>query len=247
MPFKTLVVDDEPLARVRLIHLLEKYKNDFEIVGQAVDGDEALQKIQQQEIEVIFLDIQMPGKTGLELLEELEDPPIIIFTTAYDQYALKAFEENAIDYLLKPIERERLGKAIDKLKRLTINQKSELQDQIKNLLLTIQQPHTNRFPVKIGDRVIFIGYEEICFFQAMDKVVVLHTYDNKYICDESLSTLERDLPKDIFMRVHRSVLVNINHIKEARRSFPGKYMVLMKDKQGTELPLSRTQKGRLGF
>jgi len=245
--YKTLIVDDEPLARKRLIYLLKDFKDEIEILAEAANGDEALEKLKDEEFDLVFLDIQMPGLSGLELLEQLADPPVIIFTTAFDQYALKAFEENAIDYLLKPIERERLKKAIEKLKRFSAEKKDHLQDQLKSILSSIQKPLIKQFPVKIGDRVIFIECNEIYFFRALDKVVVLNTFDKEYICSETLNVLEESLPADKFRRVHRSAIVNINHIREARRWFAGKYRILMADKKKSELPLSRNNKKFFGF
>jgi len=247
MTYKTLIVDDEPLALQRLERLLVESHPEIEIVAQAADGDEALNILTKQDIDLVFLDIQMPGMTGLELLEKLEDPPLIIFTTAYDQYALKAFEENAIDYLLKPIEHERLAKAIRKLNRLSASGQSRLQDTIKKVLQNLNQPQRQQFPVKIGDRVIFVDYQDIYFFKSEDKVVLIKTFDKEYICDDTLNTLEQRLPKELFLRAHRSIIVNLNQVKEARRWFAGKFRLVMKDKKQSELPLSRTQKKHFGF
>lgn len=245
MRYRTLLADDEPLARQRLEHLLADFEQ-IEIVAQAGDGDETLNIIQQQNIDLVFLDIQMPGRTGLELLQELKNPPLIIFTTAYDQYALKAFEENAIDYLMKPIEEQRLAKAIAKLERIKGSTKHKLQAALESALKHLQ-PAAGRLAIKLGDRVLFLAYEDIYFFRSSDKLVYAHTVDSEYICDQTLNGLQKTLPPNQFVRAHRSALVNMAKIKEARRWFAGKYLLVMEDKKHTELPLARSQKHLFGF
>ena len=245
MHWKTLIIDDEPLARERLKRLLNAHADHIEIVGQASDGEEALDQITRLNPDLLFLDIQMPVLTGFEMLAKLNKSPLIIFTTAYDQFALKAFEENAIDYLLKPIEEDRLSRAIQKLKRLSTNQMDSY--QLQQLVASVQRKTIQRFPVKIGDRIKFIDYEDIYFFKAGDKLVQLNTYDSDYILNESLNELEQKLPDDIFRRSHRSVIVNVKHIKEVHRWFSGRYKIIMKDKYKSELPLSRDLKKHFGF
>jgi len=247
MPFKTLIADDEPLALKRLERLLADFHAEIELTAQASDGDEALRILLTRDIDLVFLDIQMPGMTGLELLQRLTDPPLIIFTTAYDQYALAAFEENAVDYLLKPIEKERLGKAIRKLQRLTQPHQQNLRKTISAVLAQINRPKPAQFPVKIGDRVIFLNYPEIYFFRSDEKAVLVKTFDKEYICDQTLNELEESLPPDLFLRAHRSVIVNTQQVKEAQRWFAGKFRLIMKDSQRSELPLSRSQKHLFGF
>ena len=247
MNFKTLIVDDEPLARERLIRLLQDYNEEIDITAQAANGNEALEMLRNEQFDLVFLDIQMPGMTGLELLKRLQNPPMIIFTTAFDQYAVKAFEENAIDYLLKPIERDRLKKTIEKLKRLKENKNDYLQHQLKAILESVQRPLSKKFPVKVGDSVIFLEYGDIYYFRAEEKIVTVNTHEDEYICSETLTQLEKKLPADIFVRCHRSAIVNINKIKKVQRWFAGKYRIIMTDKRKSELPLSRDLKKHFGF
>jgi two-component system LytT family response regulator len=247
MRYKTLIVDDEPLARNRLAHLLSHFQPEIELVAEAGDGDEALHILQTKKLDLVFLDIQMPGMSGLEMLQRLSDPPLVIFTTAYDQYALNAFEENAIDYLLKPIEKERLEKAIRKLQRLSNSSQERLQQTITAILQRINQPRRTQFPVKAGDRIFFIEYADIVYFKSDEKIVLLKTADKEYVCDQTLNMLETLLPAEIFVRIHRSAIINLKQVKEAHRWFAGKFRLVMKDKLQSELPLSRSQKHLFGF
>lgn len=244
--WKTIIIDDEALARKRLSALLTDFPY-IELIAEARDGFEALEVIHQLHPELIFLDIQMPGLSGFEMLEQLSEHPLIIFTTAFDQYALKAFEEYAIDYLLKPIEKKRLERALNKLHYLSGADREVWQSQLTSLLDSLRKPRVNRYPVKVGDRVLFIDYDDIYYFQATDKVVVLHTYDKTYVCGDSLNVLAEKLPGDMFVRAHRSILVNTKHVKEARRWFAGKYRLIMSDKNRSELPLSGKQRKYFGF
>ena len=247
MKFKSLIVDDEPLARQRLRYLLQDFKDDIEIKGEAAHGNEALDMLTKEHYDLIFLDIQMPGMTGLELLGKLTHPPMIIFTTAFDQYAVKAFEENAVDYLLKPVERERLKKTIEKIKRIHQQERYPVQSQLKSLLEFLNKPKPKHFPVKVGDSVIFIDYEDIFYFKADDKLVTVNTYDKAYICSDTLTLLEKKIPAEVFLRCHRSAIVNVNKIREVRRWFAGKFKIIMNDKKKSELPLSRNLKSHFGF
>lgn len=247
MKWKTLIIDDEKIARERLKRLLTKFSDKIELIGQAADGEEALEMIKKLQPDLLFLDIQMPVLNGFEMLAKLDSPPLIIFTTAYDQFALKAFEENTIDYLLKPIEADRLSKAVQKLAGLPVRQIDAYQKQLQQLLASVQSKKIQRFPVKIGDKIIYLDYEDIYFFKASEKLVQLHTFDSDFILSESLIELEQKLPGNIFQRSHRSAIVNVHYIKEVYRWFSGRYRIVMKDKAKSELPLSRNLKHLFGF
>ncbi|MBU8923484.1 MAG: LytTR family DNA-binding domain-containing protein [Bacteroidales bacterium] len=247
MSFRTILIDDEVLAIKRLRRLLEPFGGVIEIIGEANDGNEALELIESLRPDLVFLDIQMPGMTGFEVLEKLEYLPLVIFSTAYDQYALKAFETNSIDYLLKPVDPERLEKAIDKLGRITSEGENKLRDQLKRMMLRMGRSSTRRIQVKTGDRVKFIDIEDIFFLTAGGKYVELFTADSSYLLTKTLKELEEELPPDDFVRIHRSSIINLAHVDEFARMFSGAYVARMKDKKKTELPVSRQSKGRLGL
>ncbi len=244
---RAVIVDDEALARERLARMLAGFSDRIEVTGEAADGIEALELIGQTRPDVVFLDIRMPGLDGFALLEKLEEIPAVIFTTAYDAYALKAFDEDAADYLLKPVETGRLARAIEKAERLMEGESDDLRRRLQGLLENIGRAPLQQLTVRSGDRVFFINYEDICFFEASDKLVSLFTEEESYICDLSLNELEKRLPAESFRRVHRSVLVNIRHIREAQRWFGGRYRLVMNDKRRSTLPVSRGLKKNIGL
>lgn len=236
--WKTIIIDDEDLARQRLKRLLKPYDN-FEIIGEASNGAEGLEQIEQLQPELIFLDIEMPVLNGFEMLAKLKQQPKVVFTTAYDQYAIKAFEEDSIDYLLKPIETERLEKTVRKLQQSTQQPAIPLQlETLMKQLMTKKEIKT--LTVKIGDRILLIKLDDIIYIEAEDKYVFLHTADGKkHLTDFTISILEEKLP-DHFIRIHRSSIINSNHIKEIRRGFNGALIFLMNHAEGVKLTSSRS-------
>lgn len=233
---KTILIDDEPLAIGRLKRLLGKFE-DFEIIAEAKNGQEGLEKITQLKPDVIFLDIEMPEMTGFEMLTQLDFMPLVVFATAYDQYAIRAFEENSIDYLLKPIETERLEKTVEKLRKL----KSNTSDSSMNnsLLQLIEQfkpkKDIHSISVKSGEKILFIPLTEISFFEAEDKYVFLNTTDGKqYLTNYTIASLEEKLPEN-FIRVSRSSIINSLLIKELQKYFSGKYLVIMRDTKASKI------------
>jgi two-component system LytT family response regulator len=236
---KALIIEDEPLAQKRLRRLLEEHAEVIEIVGEASNGLEGLGLIKIKNPDVVFLDIEMPVMTGFDMLRELEHPPKVIFTTAYEDYAIKAFEENSIDYLLKPIEKERLAKAIEKLQRLSPDARS--QQRLQEAMEAIQpKKEFKAFPVKVGDKTMLIKPEEIAYLEARDKYVFIVTLSNaEYITDFSLTSLEEKLPAP-FMRVHRAFIVNTEKIKEIHRALSGSFTMVMTDKNHTNIHTGRS-------
>lgn len=225
--YNSIIVDDEPHARFRLRQLLEQ-TGKFKIIAEAKDGIEGNALINELNPEVVFLDIQMPGINGFEMLESIKYDPFVIFCTAFDQYALKAFETHSVDYLLKPVELPRLIKTIEKLYRLS--EQSSIINQMKaELQKTVSTQKSNIIPVKIGDRIILVSLDQVAYFEASDKSV--HFYDlkgKKHLSDHSLQSLESKLP-DYFIRVSRSAIVNKNFISECRRHFKGNYVIILND------------------
>jgi len=236
--WKTLVIDDEQLARQRLIRLLGGYDN-FDIIGEAINGQDGLEKIEKLQPELIFLDIEMPVYNGFEMLSKLKHQPKVVFTTAYDQYAIKAFEEDSIDYLLKPVEVERLEKTIKKLQQTQFSPPANLplEALMKQLLV---KKDVKTLTVKIGDKILLIKLDIIIYIEAEEKYVFLHTTDGKkHLTDFTISSLEEKLP-DQFIRIHRSYIINSDYIKEIRKSFNGAFVFVMNNAENTRLTSSRS-------
>lgn len=226
--WKALLVEDEPPARERLQRLLSAHATQVEVVGEAGNVPEALILLETLKPDVLFLDIQLPGMDAFALLRQLEQPPFILFTTAYADYAVRAFEENAVAYLLKPIEEQALAAALQKLTRW---QQESFQPDLEALLALAAQlpskPQATAFPVKVGDRFVLVPLDAITCFEAADKYVYLHTHDGKrYLTDRSLSALLPKLP-DTFMQVHRGYVVNRIRIREVYRMFNGRYQLVL--------------------
>lgn len=246
MTYKTILIDDEPLALQRLERLLAPFEF-IEITAKASSGFEAVEKINELKPNLIFLDIQMPELTGFEVLEQIDESPFIIFSTAYDEYALKAFETNSIDYLLKLIEPRRLKTALEKLQRLTQEDIGQYKEQLQKLLAGYKAPSKKRIKVKIGSHIRLINIDDIYYFRAEDKYVAVHTFDESFLLNQSLNQLQADLPPDDFVRVHRSAIINLNYLKEIKKLHLGSYLARMKDKQETQVPVSRHSRVKLGL
>jgi two-component system LytT family response regulator len=239
--FKAIVIDDEPAARRLMKNLLQEYDDVLEVIAEANNGKEAIEKIEKLKPDLIFLDIQMPDLTGFEVIEQLTEKPNIIFTTAYEQYAIKAFETFSIDYLLKPIKEERLQQSIGKLKQFGRLNHTINVNGLQEIIRQFQSPKkATAFPIKTGDRIILLRYENIVYFEAQDKYVCVFTADGqKYLTDQSLTTLAEKLPSP-FCRIHRSHIINKERIKEMHRHFSGRYLFIMDDKAATRLTSGRT-------
>ena len=247
MYFRTMIVEDEELTRKGLLNKLEKFE-EIDVIDTADNGITAVEKINSLKPDLIFLDIQMPGMNGFEVLQKIDHIPIVIFTTAYDEYALKAFETNSIDYLLKPIEDDRLAKAIEKLNKFSPGEceKPDFNSGIASLIneLKNKQEKLSRIHIKIGDEVLFVNTSDIYFFKADNKYTIICTYDDEYIINDTLSSLEEKLPVN-FIRVHRGFIINMDHLNKLKKWFGGKYVAVMKDKKKSDIPVSRNSKDKL--
>ena len=240
--FTTLLIDDEPIALGRLKRLLTQFDDLIEVVDEALNGLEGIQKIETLRPNLLFLDIEMPQMTGFEMLSRLSYMPMVVFVTAYDQYAIKAFEENSIDYLLKPVEKERLAKTMDKLRNLRPEQEQTLsQESLRQLIGSmVPKKEMHSISVKSGDKILFVPLSDISFFQAEDKYVLLNTVDNRqYLMNYTITSLEEKLPSN-FVRVSRSTIVNSTKIREMERYFTGKYMIVMLDQKQTKIESGST-------
>jgi two-component system response regulator LytT len=251
---KAIVVDDEQLARDELCFQLEQL-GEIEVIAQAANGLEALAAIERTDADLVFLDVQMPGLTGLEVARRLLDddqPPVVVFVTAYDQRAIEAFEVNAVDYLLKPVEAARLEQAVQRArKRLTSDRPGNgprLNDQLERLvrMMTGHKTRRDQVALKVGERFLLVQAEEIIYASLADESINIVTGQVAGTSNyRTLDDLQARLDPDVFWRVHRSHLVNINKIKEIVPWFSRNYILRMKDAKATEIPVSRSQTKRL--
>lgn len=219
--------------------MLQPYR-EINIVDEAVNGEEGIAKIEKHRPDLIFLDIEMPLLNGFELLRKLSFMPKVIFTTAFEEHAVKAFEENSIDYLLKPVSQERLDKALQKLKRL--DAEFLLSQQQLNAVINsfASKKEIKSLPVKIGDKILLIKPEQISWLEAKDKYVYIVTDDNtEYLTDFTLTSLEEKLPPP-FLRVHRAYIINCDKIKEVHRGDSSTFTITMKDRKNTRIHTGRS-------
>lgn len=247
-PLRAYLVDDEPLAVERLRRLLANYDS-LHIAGSTTDPAQAVAFLNAAtEIDVLFLDIQMPGMNGFELLSRLAPQPFVIFTTAYDQYALRAFEVNSIDYLLKPIEPEQLERALAKLGRLrpvakpAWQQNPELPAVLKEMAESLLHQRTaslRRVASRVGDRVSFLDLDTVSHFVAHEKLTYAVINGREHCVDQTVADLERKLDSARFFRIHRAILLNLDWVKQANVSFAGRVTIQLKDERGTQLPVAR--------
>ena len=253
-PLRVFLVDDEPLALRRLARLLDQTGR-VEILGSATDPEAAIEQVSKLSVDVLFLDIEMPGLNGFELLARLAVQPIVIFTTAYDRYALRAFEVNSIDYLLKPIEAEHLRRALDKIERLRGSESRPELGRIFEQLAASLRPKAAEYPDRIAsrlaDRVQLIETARITHFYAKDKLTYAATAEKDYVVDWSISEIEQRLDPKKFIRIHRSTLLNLDYADELHSWFAGGVVVRLKDEKRTELTVARDRvralKERLGI
>jgi two-component system LytT family response regulator/two-component system response regulator LytT len=247
-----MIVDDEQLARDELCYQLDRI-GEVEVVAQAGNGLEALSAVERSQPDVVFLDIQMPGLNGFEvarrLLESPNRAPALVFVTAFDQHAVEAFEVNAVDYLLKPVDAGRLEQALARTRRrLSLDRPGAVNDQLEQLvkMMSSRQVRRDQVAVKVGERFLLVHAEEIIYASLADESINIVTGQVSGTSNyRTLDELQARLDPDVFWRVHRSHLVNINKIKEIVPWFSRNYILRMKDAKGTEIPVSRAQTKRL--
>jgi two-component system, LytTR family, response regulator len=252
-PIRAVIVDDEPLARKRLRALLAKHPR-VEIAGEAANGDEACRLIEALRPDLVFLDIQMPGMSGFDVLAQLRPRPWIIFITAHDEFAVKAFDEQALDYLLKPVEPERLARAIARITDASAAaagsatasdaaaDTASIDARLDRLLASIGQskPVLRRIPVRRGPRIALVEVSSAAFFRAEDKYTVLYTGDAEHVIDRTIDELEQSLDPEQFLRIHRAAIVNVSFVRELTTVEGGRFLVALSDARNTRLYASRT-------
>jgi two-component system, LytTR family, response regulator len=243
---RVVVADDEPLARERLRTLLTS-EPWLDLVAECQNGLEAIDVIQSLTPDLVFLDVQMPGATGFEVIEAVgaANMPAVVFVTAYDQYALRAFDVRALDYLLKPFDRERFRQALSRARqRVTSSGPGELERRLLALMQDLKQaPHRmERFVVKSGGRVYFVRTEEIDWVESAGNYVKLHVGADTHLLRETMTAIEAQLDPEAFFRIHRCHIVNIERVRELQPSFNGEYVVFLRN--GARLTLSRGYRDR---
>jgi len=236
---KTLLIDDEPLARTILKEYLQAYP-DFQVVQECNDGFEGVKGVAQHLPDLIFLDIQMPKINGFEMLELIENPPAIIFTTAFDEYAIKAFESHAIDYLLKPFSKERFDKAL----RKWLDYHPTAKKVLELVETTLHQPEERqRIVVKKGTNIVIIPVQKIHYLEAYDDYVKIHTAEGFHLKKNTMSHYEDVLNSQQFVRVHRSYLINLQELTRIEPLEKDNHVALLKS--GARISLSQSGYARL--
>jgi len=238
---KIIIIDDEPLARSITKEYLQKHP-ELEIIQECNDGFEGLKAIQEHQPDLIFLDIQMPKITGFEMLELLDQPPSVIFTTAFDEYAIKAFEAHAIDYLLKPFNQERFDKAIAKWKEQKVNSTEKAtQDLLESASQSPSQNH--RIVVKNGSKIKIIPVHDVQYLEAADDYVKIHTSEGYFLKNKTMTHFENTLDKEQFVGSHRSYIVNVQHITRIDPYEKDNHVAILRS--GVKVPVSRSGYGKL--
>jgi len=235
---RTVIAEDEQHARERLKDMLSGFP-ELDIVGEAADGLTAVNLIDRKQPALVFLDIQMPEATGFEVLEKIEHHPHVVFITAYDHYAIKAFEENAVDYILKPFSMERIQRSVERILELERDRPidSMLIENLKKALGGNE--YIRRFAAKLGDEILIIPEEEVYYIQAENKCVMLYTEQKKYFLETTLKELEQTLDPAVFVRIHKSTIVSLDKIRKIKKWFHSEIMVQLTDGNKTKLKVSR--------
>ena len=264
---KTLIVDDEALARRGLVHRLKRL-SDVDIVGEAKNGREALEMIRKHQPDLVFLDIQMPGMSGFDVVRELEPGPMpaVVFVTAYDEYAIRAFEANALDYVLKPIEDARLHQALNRVRenygqKQAVTQKKTLLKLISELtgepvgnmrevaaagnIEKMKRRNRPKLAIKDGSRTTWVDQEDIEWIDAAGDYMCVHANGETLIMRMTMKQLESELDPDVLQRIHRSTIVNVHEVKEMQSHINGEYFLTLRC--GHTVKLSRTYKDKLKY
>lgn len=239
--YKTIIIDDEPPALERLKHLLGQFPMVFKIVGEAENGRVAINLIEELQPDLIFLDIQMPGMTGFEMLSKLKEIPRVVFCTAYDQYSLQAFETNSVDYLLKPVKLERLEQTIAKLELFGRNtQPAKILDLLEKISSESKKKEMSSIAVKSKGSIVFIKLNEVAYFKAGDKYVSLFLKNGEEkITEQTIIQLKNELPESFF-QVHRSTIINTNFVEQVQPYFNSRYSIQLNDFYKTKIISGRS-------
>ena len=240
---KTILIDDEPLARSILLEYLQSHP-DFEVVAECNDGFEGVKAIQQHKPDLVFLDIQMPKLTGFEMLELLDDQPHVSFTTAFDEFAIKAFEKNAIDYLLKPISPDRFEKSLDKFRsNFTTSTETKAKKTSEQLQESMEEQGLERIVVKNGSQIKIIPVQQINFLEAYDDYVKIHTTEGMFLKNKTMSSFEKQLDAKQFVRIHRSFMIKVDQLAKIEPMEKDSYIAILHS--GDKVNISKSGYARL--
>lgn len=242
---RALIVDDESLARDALREILEEDAS-FQLLKDCKNGKEAVASIQRDKPDVVFLDVRMPVLDGFGVVEKVgvENMPLTIFVTAYDQFAIKAFESQALDYVLKPFDEDRFRKTIERMKRqLQMGSYADLETRLRSVLNVAKPKYQDRLPVRSGGRIVFLQTSDIRWIEAAGNYLKFVTRDEAVLMRGTMANLEGQLDPERFLRIHRSTIVNVSHVKELRPWYTGEYVVIMNG--GKELTLARRYRHHL--
>jgi two-component system LytT family response regulator len=237
---QVLLIDDEPLARMVVLEYLQDYKDQIQVIQECGDGFEGMKAIMQSQPDLIFLDVQMPKINGFEMLELLEQPPAVIFTTAFDEFAIKAFEAHAIDYLLKPFSKERFKKAVDKYLAQSgtpVQQQKQTESLLEEVATQSPVQH-DRIVVKTGTKVKIIPVHDVLYLEADDDYVSVHTAEGSFLKNKTMSFFEKVLDVRQFVRVHRSYIVAIDQITRIDPYEKDSHIAILKS--GAKIPVSKS-------
>ncbi len=237
--YRSVIVENEEHSRTRLRRLLSAFEAELEIVGEAADGPSAVETIQSHKPDLVFLDIDLPGFNGFQVLEQLDYQPAVIFTTAFNEHALRAFNAFAVDYLLKPIDSDAIARALGKLRAMGFNH-TQFSRALEQLVENSGSRYLSRVSCRVGDRTVLIKIGEVLYFQADHKYTSVQVASGEYLIDIPLIELEQRVNPRDFVRIHRSTLVNVAWIAEIRRSYDGRMRVVLCDSKNTELVASRS-------
>jgi DNA-binding LytR/AlgR family response regulator len=236
----SLLIDDEAPARLHLRRLLAAH-TDVQIVGDAANGLEALERIAELQPHVIFLDIEMPALNGFEVIRELRIPPVTVFTTAFDQYAVRAFDANALDYLLKPVQPDRLAQTLGRVRSTLSGRREANADGLRKAAMTLMAPAVTKLTGRRGNRLILLSPRDVLFVAVEDQLAFLHTATDRFLTERTLAELEQLLDPSGFIRISRSALVNLQHARELMPWTSGTWRIKMSNQ--AELEVSR-ERGR---
>lgn len=247
---RTVVVDDEPLARDRVKGFLKRIP-EVQLVGEAGDGATAVALIETQSPDLVVLDVQMPGMDGFSVLRALKEPPHVIFATAYDSYAIKAFEVEALDYLLKPFSQVRLADAIARVRQKMESGRPAPDDAAIARAAEPRQAYATQIPVHTARKILVLPVKDVLWFAVESRLVYAHVDGRAYMTNFTLRELEERLDPQVFFRAHKSRLVNLEQVKEISRGFAGRHHLVMRDAPSSQVELSRVQarelRARLGW
>ena len=246
-PIRTVIADDEPLARERIVSMLSAHEN-YQIVAQCKDGAEAVAAIRRERLDLVFLDVRMPELDGFQVLDALGGgpTPAVIFVTAFEDYALRAFEVSALDYLLKPFDRARFEKTLAKFEEQFQRGQPGVTEELRNFLSSLgarTDGYVSRFPIKSSGDIYFVRTDDIDWIDAEGNYTALHAGGRKHLIRETMKSIEAKLDPRKFVRVHRSAIINIDRLRKLQPYFHGEYVVTLQD--GTTLTSSRGYSDRL--